>query len=107
MNDLAMLETALGEKFDGQLYLKNALQLAREANYEDEILICLKNLAGTKLDGREWIEAENLARAGLSRTQEIGCDRLLDLFADQLAKSLKRDAISVSRVGQPKKPDPF
>lgn len=89
MNDLALLHLVINERFASERYLSNALEIAKEFNFKEEILICLRNLARLKHDSGELSAAQFRAREGIHLAQELNCDRMIEEFVNQLSESTK------------------
>jgi len=85
MNDLGVLHDLMEDKFASGRYLTTALERAREANFKEEILTCLRNLSLIKYAAGELPAAKSLAREGIYRAAELHCDRLIEEFGSLLA----------------------
>ena len=89
MNDLALLHIVINERFASERYLSSALEIAREFNFKEESLICLRNLARLKHDNGELGTAQFRAREGFHLAQELNCDRMIEEFVNQLSEFTK------------------
>lgn len=85
MNDLGLLHAVTHDMFAAELYLTNALNIAKEANLREETLICFRSLSRLKHDSGQSGEAQQINRRGLRLAHELNCERLIKEFANQLS----------------------
>lgn len=90
LNDIAMVERQSGDQAAAERDDREALRVAKKANYREGVANFTGNLAAFALDRKDWRGAEQWAQKALSLAQEIGRLELVGYNDQNLATALAR-----------------
>jgi tetratricopeptide (TPR) repeat protein len=90
LNSLAIVERLSGDYEAAEHDFREALRMARKANYREGVAANSGNLAELALDRQDWLAAEQLAREALPLAEAVGRLELIAGDCQWLAKALAR-----------------
>lgn len=90
LNDLAIAENHSGDFVAAERDYREALQVARAAEYAEGVAYITGNLADLALDREDWPGAETLAREALPLSEKVGRQQLIAEDCRRLAHALVR-----------------
>lgn len=90
LNSLAEVERLSGDLEGAERDFREALRIARAVGYAEGVATYTGNLAVLALVRADWVRAENLAREGLTLSEQVGRQELTGATCDFLAFALVR-----------------
>ena len=90
LDSLGLVESLAGDYVAAERDLREALQIAREANHREYIADFTGDLADVALDHQDWPAAETLAREALPLAEALGRQEMIALDCYRIARSLVR-----------------
>lgn len=88
LNDLAAVERRTGDHAAAEGDYREALRIAEKIKYRDGVATYTGNLAELALDRQDWSGAEDLARAALTLSENLGRRELIAGHCQWLASAL-------------------
>jgi len=98
LNDLARAKAELGDYDGAKRDFEEALQIAKEIDYEEGITQSIGNLASIALSQEKWSEAESFAQEALALAEKIGRQELIATDCHLLAVALVSQGHSVKAL---------
>ena len=90
LNYLAEAERLSGNLVAAEHDCQKALRVARKVGYDEGVAYITGNLAGLRLDRKDWPGAETLAREALPLSEKLGRQELIASNCEHLALALMR-----------------
>ncbi len=98
LNSLASAERLSGDYVGAERDYREALRVARAADYAEGVAYCTSNLAQLALDQGDWLGAEALAREALPLSKGVGRQESIAADCRHLAQALVRQGKAVEAL---------